>query len=162
MPKDVKFTQEELHELLDYDPNTGIFTHKINNRHGCFGKKAGCVRGDGYILIGIRKGHFLAHRLAWFYTYGTWPSEMIDHKDGNRQNNRISNLREATHAQNLQNARGRKRGGGLKGAHWHKERGKWKARIAQIHLGYFDSELDAHRAYIAAAKKYFGEFARAA
>jgi hypothetical protein len=95
--------KERLDELLDYSPDSGLFTWKVNRR----GKaKSGCIagskNGQGYILIKIDGKFYFAHRLAWLVTHGTFPINMIDHIDGNRENNKINNLREATAEQNME------------------------------------------------------------
>jgi len=86
---------------------------------------------------------------------------------GNRDDNRLSKLREATRAQNNQNTGRRKdNSSGLKGVSWHKGEGKWSARINVdkrcIFLGYYSTPREAGIAYEAAAKKSFGKFWRAA
>ncbi len=70
-------TQEELHADLNYDPETGVFTRRFSR--GRAGEEAGTVNGSGYREIRVRTQRYLAHRLAWFYVYGTWPKEQIDH-----------------------------------------------------------------------------------
>jgi hypothetical protein len=107
-----------------------------------------------------------AHRLAFALGHGRWADE-VDHVDGNRANNALSNLRECTRQQNQWNAR--KRGAApssrFKGVHWCKSREVWHARITVgyrgIFLGSFADEAEAGAAYLAAAQKYAGEFARA-
>jgi hypothetical protein len=106
----------------------------------------------------------LAHRLAWMLYYGREAPGMIDHRNGDRQDNRIENLRIATHSQNGANARRHSRNtSGLKGASWMPKRGKWQASITvrnkQIGLGYFDTKEEAHAAYLIAAREHQGEFA---
>ena len=89
-------TQEYLKSILDYDLDTGIFTWKINKAKRT---KIGDIAGwsyNGYREIEINDKKYKAHRLAWLYVYGEMPNKLIDHIDGNRSNNKISNLREAT------------------------------------------------------------------
>lgn len=98
-------TAERLRQLLKYCPETGIF-HWINRPsarvHG--GTVAGTKsKKDGYIRIKINKNSYLAHRLAWLHFYGYFPEKIIDHIDGSRSNNAISNLRDATPSINAQN-----------------------------------------------------------
>lgn len=157
---------QRLREILDYNPQTGLFSWRGNIRHSRMrlGDPAGTTNRLGYVSVFIDGGHYLAHRLAWLYTTGEWPSLFIDHIDGNPSNNALNNLREATQAQNCQNARGKNARAGVKGAY--RKRNKWTSTIrvagVNIHLGCFDTAEDASSAYAAAAKKYFGEFARAA
>lgn len=159
-------TRERLLELLHYDQNTGIFTWRVN-RGGRKAARAGSVAGhtrpDGYFEICVDRNRVLAHRLAWFYVHGRWPAEQIDHMNGIRLDNRLSNLREATQSQNNAN---RPPVSGLKGVYFHKRAGRWAAQIKQdgevTYLGLHDTPQQAHAAYCEAAERLFGEFARAA
>jgi len=157
-------TAERVRELFNYDPDTGLFTRRIAiGYRGRFrkGDVPGTDNKNGYIRIIVDYKKYYAHRLAWLHVFGYLPEE-IDHIDRNRSNNRISNLRPATHAQNLSNALRLRTKSGLKGAYRFQNR--WKSSITstgkQIHLGLFDTAEEAHAAYVAAAKKYHGEFAR--
>jgi len=95
-----KLTQDYLKECLTYDPETGIFTWNrrsishFKNSHGCniwnsrwSNKEAGCLSGDGYLLIGIDYETYKAHRLAFLYMDGYIPENYVDHKDKNKQDN---------------------------------------------------------------------------
>lgn len=148
-------TVARLKSLLHYDPETGVFTRRVARTNAPAGSIAGSKRDDGYLTIYI--GHaYTSHRLAWFYFYDRWPASQIDHINGNRSDNRISNLREVTRSQNSQNIGGAYRNNvssGLLGAYRH-EKGKWHARI-QLNgkansLGLFDTPEAAHAAYLAA------------
>jgi hypothetical protein len=159
-------TRARILELLKYDPRTGAFTWRVHrgNRH-CKGKIAGCVyTKGGYRLIGIDYKMYRAARLAFFLKTGRWAT--IDHKNCDTQDDRWSNLREATNSQNNANSRPKKnkRHSKLKGVTFHKGMKKFYARISvdgqRIDLGFFDNDTDAHAAYSNAATKYFGEFAR--
>lgn len=130
------------------------------------GEVAGNVNDHGYIRIGIDGRIYLAHRLAWFYCHGEWPLGGLDHANGMPTDNRIANLRLATHSQNLANSRARN-WAGLKGAYYN-PRYKHRMWVSQIkyggrshHLGYFETAEAANAAYLAAATKAFGSFARA-
>ncbi|MGY8831687.1 MAG: HNH endonuclease signature motif containing protein, partial [Pseudomonadales bacterium] len=96
-------TIERLKEVLDYSPETGHFTWRINKRRARTGDIAGSVVAHGYILIRVDQTRQLAHRLAWFYVHGRWPDKNIDHINGQTADNRIANLRQATCAENLKN-----------------------------------------------------------
>ncbi len=163
--------QAHVKEFLLYNEMTGIFTWKKRTSNRA---KIGAIAGsqsptDGYWRIGFNGSHFAAHRLAWLYVHGVLPPADIDHINGVRTDNRITNLRLATRAENLWN--GRPRTSGLKGTHLNKRRDTaglppWASSIHKggkdYHLGYFDTAEDAHSAYVKAATELFGEFARAA
>jgi hypothetical protein len=96
-------TQERLHALLRYEPTTGHFHWRYPRSGVQFSRPAGSVnKTHGYVVIGLDGRQFYGHRLAWLYVKGEWPLE-IDHKDGNRANNRIDNLRDVPHQANAQN-----------------------------------------------------------
>lgn len=150
LPYSTGLSQERLKELLDYNPNTGWFIRKrqINNR--CAGTIAGSFTEDGYITIGIDGERFLAHRLAWLYIYGEWPSNDIDHKDRDKSNNSINNLRLAIGGINNYNRDAQINNIlGVKGVKRHGN--KYIARRTinghTMYLGLFNSVEEAQRAY---------------
>jgi hypothetical protein len=153
-----------LKTLLHYNPDTGLFTWKYSNSDKpIIGTTAGTRHPHGYIRINIHKKMYYAHRLAWLYIYGELPKLEIDHIDRDPSNNRIENLRIATHSQNMSNAPKRRTNiCGLKGVCRHQNR--WMARITSqgrgIYLGLFDTAEEAYSAYLVAAKKFHGEFYR--
>lgn len=159
----------DLREYLNYDPASGVFTWKkrahARMAHNKVGMRAGLLGSSGYRYIKFGQKLYREHRLAFEFIYGVRPKE-VDHINGDRADNRIANLRAATHQQNLANCKNRKNNtSGKKGVHKHKD-GRWRARISvdgkSIHLGLFTSLDEAHAAYVGAAERYFGEFARAA
>jgi hypothetical protein len=159
-------TQQRLKELVHYDPDTGIFIWLSDKFNGIkAGDIAGGPNSEGYWRIYLDGMRLMAHRLAWLYVTGSWPTAQIDHINGIKGDNRLSNLREATNSQNHAN-RGRpvSNTSGLKGIDF--LRGKWRARVrfqrAMIHIGMFNTCEEACAAYGAAVVKYFGEFARIA
>lgn len=165
-------THTRLREVLEYDPATGSFRWKqrLSNRIA-IGDEAGVLNKTiGYRQISIDGADFWAHRLAWFYVSGGWPSESIDHIDGDQGNNRLMNLREATHAQNMHNARGHaghsSRFKGVSYSNDPKRRKRWVAQIMtdgrKRCIGRFATEEEARCAYNAAAVSERGEFARIA
>lgn len=165
--KAVFLRAEHLRDLLDYDPETGVFCWRnAAGRNGRIpaGTIAGYGSSDGHLQIRIGGRSFFLHRLAWLYVHGRWPAHQIDHRDGNPANNALSNLREATHAQNKWNEKAR-RCDGRKGVRRLGRR--WQAAIRiggghRLHLGTFDTADQAHAAYAAAALVHHGEFARLA
>lgn len=155
-------THARLRELFVYDRKSGNFIRRISTgRNGCHraGEHAGTIQNHGYLVITADKQRYVAHRLAWFYVYGVWPIGDLDHINEDKLDNRISNLREATRKQNMQNVRRHKHNtSGYKGVAWHSQRGKWRAYIfdsyQQIHLGLFESKEAAFAARSKAEKQY--------
>ena len=98
-----ELTQEFLKENLSYDPTTGIFTRLKALKKSQVGKPAGTVLPLGYVSIGLGGKVYYAHRLAWFYVYGVWPADQIDHVNRDKADNRFLNLREATRSINNAN-----------------------------------------------------------
>ena len=149
-------TQARLKELLSYDPDTGHFAWRTKHGKVRPGDVAGCPDKRGYLLIGIDRKLYKAHRLAWLYVYGAWPTKALDHIDGCTAHNAIANLREVTQSENMQNIAARKNSvSGHKGVSWDKARKAWVARIkiayAPRHLGRFACVDEAIAAYKAAA-----------
>ena len=120
--------------------------------------------GRRYVRIKINDRNYLAHRLIWVLQKGEWPDRDVDHRDGDGLNNRWRNLRLATVAQNLANARKRRNRTGYKGVRFHKASGRYQARIhiegREVSLGYYDTPEEAHAVYADQARRVFGEFAR--
>ena len=89
---------------LEYNPKAGVFVWARDNRgHARKGDIAGSLRAEGYVRIVVNGRKFYAHRLAWFFVHGVFPENKIDHKDGDRANNSISNLRSCDDGLNSQN-----------------------------------------------------------
>jgi len=158
-------TQSRLKERLHYDPETGVFEWLVKPRSAKKGEIVGGVGKNGYWRIAVDGERYLAHRLAWMYVYGKWPDDEIDHKNGNKLDNRISNLREASRSQNLANTKTRKDSThGLKGVSFHKRDGKYMTRIMaekkRIMIGYYLTAEAAHEAYRIASEHYYGDYAR--
>jgi hypothetical protein len=169
-------TADEVRALLDSDPETGVLRWKrregksrgisiFNVRWA--GKAAGATAVDGYIQIWVNGLLYRAHQIVWLLAYGVWPDGQLDHRDNNRSNNRISNLRLATPTQNSANAKRRiDNATGFKGVSICRATGRYRARIMvagkQLHVGRFDTREAAHDAYMAKARECFGDFARAA
>lgn len=158
-------SQEDLKSLLDYTSDTGIFIWRITPSNCiCTGDIAGNhSKQSGYIQIQFDNKIYPAHRLAWKYHYGIDPIYFIDHINGDRNDNRISNLREATNIENLRNSKKYSTNtSGFKGVSYHKGYGKWQARATmngkRIHLGWFDTPEEASVPYINFTKLNFNEF----
>lgn len=160
-----KLTADRLRELLQYNPETGIFTRRSKRGRYKAGAPTGCVSPIGYLQIRVDQKLYYAHRLAWLYAHGRWPVHMIDHIDGDKLNNRLTNLREATAQQNAQNVGKRSHNtSGLKGVYWDKERQKWGAAVGIDgrfkSLGRYSTREEAHAAYVRFVKELHGDFAR--
>lgn len=152
----------EAREVLAYDPETGILSSRIDRIHSPAGTPIGYPDGDGYLHARLLRRQYLVHRLAWLLTHGEWPSGEIDHIDGDRTNNRLTNLRPASRGQNCANRRasrdlpkGAYRQGNL-------FRAQLTFRRKVIRLGTFATAEQAHQAYLAKASELHGEFVRAA
>jgi hypothetical protein len=163
-----ELTPERLRELLSCDPETCVFTWRVSRGGHRAGDVAGCKNNNGYLRITIDGRSYLAHRLVRLYFRGKFPKPGYDtdHIDGDKSNNRLSNLRHATRSQNMANRPAHANNkSGLKGASFFKPLRKWHSQIQvggkKIHLGYFETAEAAHAAYIVAAQKYFRGYARA-
>lgn len=161
-------TQDRLRELLVYDPLSGEFTWLVNRLgSGGAGSRAGAFDGQGYRQIGIDGRIYREHRLVWLYVHGHWPVADLDHINRNRSDSRLANLRPATRSQNSANSGPpRNNSSGFKGVSLEKRSGRWHAYITvarrRQNLGRFDTAEAANAAYVAAAVRIHGEFARAA
>lgn len=151
-----ELTAERLREVLDYDPDTGVFTRKVRTGNVKIGDVAGSFNGKGYIRIGIDGRLHRAHRLAWLYVTGEWPKDQIDHINGDRGDNRLANLREVNNAENQHNLR-KARADNTTGFLGVSPRyGKFRAYIMvdgkNKHLGCFPTPEAAHAAYLEAKR----------
>jgi HNH endonuclease/AP2 domain len=157
-------TQAELKEVLEYNPDTGVFTWKktVNSR-AVAGSVAGGKNTEGYINLKINRKNYQAHRLAYLYMTGNFPENFIDHINHTKDDNRWVNLRDATNSQNQANAKKPiTNKSGYKGARWHKTNKRWCAEIRymkkKMHLGYYTTPEEASEAYKKKAIEIHGEF----
>ena len=158
-------TPDQVKSALTYNPDTGVFLwrfrtggdrHTKNFNARFAGKVAGGLHSAGYWVI----SGALAHRLAWLMMYRKWPDALIDHINGNKLDNRISNLRECDDAENAQNVAAHKGsssrhvGVSLNG---HSKSKPWQAHVCvsgkQHFLGYFETEAEALAARISGKQK---------
>lgn len=156
-------TQEELKSLFHYDPQTGVFTHRTTRGKGKAGDVSGKVNCHGYVEMRVFNKLFGAHRLAFLYMAGAIPERpyTIDHINGDKKDNRWSNLRVADYYQQSWNSPAHKHNkSGLKGAWPCKATGRWQSMLQsgprRIWLGRFDTAEEAHRAWIKAATEIRG------
>lgn len=148
-------TPERLRELLHYDAETGVFVWKVGRRGNVkAGDRAGCDNGtNGYRVLKVLGITYLEHRLAWFYMTGAWPDEDVDHRNGDRADNRFDNLRAATRKQNLENQKLHcDNTSGYRGVTMDKRTGRFVARIIHNRRGYHIGVFDTAEQAAAAAK----------
>jgi hypothetical protein len=153
-----KITASRLREVADYAPETGIFTWRIQRKKCSKGKRFGTMKNNGYLKAGIDGVTYTLHRLAWLYVYGEFPTEDIDHVDGDRTNNRIENLRSVCRSANLENQRkahARNKSTGVLGAYAHGNNfiSRIRVRGKDHYLGMFKTIDAAHTAYLAAKRQ---------
>ncbi|MBP8284818.1 MAG: HNH endonuclease [Chromatiaceae bacterium] len=152
-------TAEKVRELLDYDPETGVFTWRVAKGRKSKGMPAGCIDHYGYVQIGIDGTHYKGHRIAWLIINGSWPSEHIDHLNGIRDDNRIANLRKASRSINMQNQRVPVKGNtsGFLGVCWDNEKRSFLTQIRvkgkNKFLGRFADPSEAHAVYLDAKRR---------
>lgn len=146
-------TYEQLKSALDYDQETGVFKWKIRGGRSVVpGAIAGGDNGKGHISIGYKGKRYMAHRLAWLYTYGEWPKHQIDHINVNPADNRIANLRDVSHSVNKQNMRRARADSsiGLAGVSMNHKRYAAHIRLnsKRHYIGTYDTPEEAHSAYV--------------
>jgi len=156
-------TAERLRKKLKYDLDTGHFYWRRKWASGCRTDKpaGGPDCNKGYHVIKVDGRRYYAHRLAWLYTFGSWPLHYIDHINQDRSDNRIANLRPATESENSCNRIGMS-ASGVKGVYWTDE--GWATMIQKdgkrTWLGKFQSLEQARITYNAAAALLHGDFAK--
>lgn len=159
-------TPEELHALFRHNPKHRFLIRRVNQgRRGRAGDIAGGVSPKGYFQVSVFGRTYGAHNVIWCMVTGEWPNSEMDHRDGNKLNNRWDNLRLANSSQNQCNRRKSKSNtSGFKGVYWNKRHRKWRAKIGvfgkQKYLGFFKTPEAAFEAYKSAALELHGEFAR--
>lgn len=152
-------TQERLKELFKYSSETGEFTRIQRTGRFLPGTKVGCEDRHGYLNVSIDNIKYKLHRLAWFYYYGEWPINMLDHINHIPDDNRICNLRVVDCQENQRNEKiSTNNTSGVTGVWYRKDRGMWVAEIKvnykKINLGHFKNKEDAIKARKQAEKEY--------
>ena len=144
---------QAIRDYVSYDPETGLIWFKKTPKGGREGKPAGTIGLDGYVQVTLLQRQLKAHRVAWFLHYGEWPSEQIDHINGDRADNRIVNLR-VGNSVNQHNRKMPLPPSGVIGASYRKDRGRYQAVIrvnSKVkRLGCFGCPTAASVAYLAA------------
>jgi len=156
-----------LHEVLRYDAGR-LYWIKRPDPMACravVGQEAGRSAAGGYNDIQLDHCRMKAHHIVWALCHGEYPANFIDHINGDKTDNRIENLRLATGHDNAANKASAKGAtSAYLGVSFKTASKAWVAQISKlgkkIHLGLFDNELDAARAYNAAAIQLHGQFAR--
>jgi hypothetical protein len=164
-------TRDEVADLIDYDPQTGIFRwrkHRGSSATIKAGREAGRIAAHGYRQIFLKERRYYASRLAWLLVTGEWPQDQMDHANGVKDDDRFENLRPCTQSENMANCR-RSKGNttGFKGVSFvptHNGPNKYKAGIKKNNkpyfLGWFPTAEVAAAARVGAAAILHGEFAR--
>ncbi len=166
--KTMTLTVEKAKSLFRYDESTGLLSWRYRK-----GKKvprnlaAGYIDSEGYRVVRADGVNYRAHRIVWLMSFGRWPTHMLDHVNGDRADNRLSNLREATNSQNQMNKKRQARGAsGYKGVAIIRRRGRIQYRpgvtLNGKHrvFGYYDDPREAYEVYCREAVRAFGPFAK--
>lgn len=148
-------TYEDIAAVLRIDGN-GHLVWRVTRGNARCGCRAGRIDRQGYVSLQFAGVGLLAHRVVWLLVCGEWPVGMLDHINGDRSDNRISNLRIATNSQNQANRSLR----GFKGVTLHKKTGRFQAQCGKTYLGLYSNPVDAARAYDQEAARRYGQFAR--
>ena len=154
--------QSKLIDLFEY--RDGSLYWKVDRRVVKKGDKAGSVRHDGYCRIKIDQKDYLIHRVIFCMHHGYLP-DFVDHIDGNPSNNRIDNLRECSHAENMRNSKAPKTNKtGVKGVSWQSLAKKWQVRVQNnkkcFYFGLYDDKELAELVAVEARNNLHKQFAR--
>ena len=158
-------TQDYLKRILNYDPETGVWTWAVRKRpNSPPGSVAGSPNPKGYRQIKIDGSLYLCSRLAFIWMNNEWPGEHVDHINMDVADNRWLNLRSATRSQNGGNRRAYSSNSlGVKGI-FRRKSGKYHVQIQidkkKIHLGDYDTLEKAASVYANAAKESFRDYHR--
>lgn len=151
-------------EYFSYDRDTGVIRwKKSTGRRGKPGDIAGNIESKGYRRISFFGKSYGGHRIAILLATGEWPSQEVDHINGDRADNRLCNLREANRTVNGRNIHGpmAHNTSGFLGVYFHKKNRRWAAQIKvnkkSIHLGQFGTAEEAHACYLEAKRKLHPE-----
>ncbi len=149
-----------LKTVLSYEPETGLFRWLTNEGGVNIGTVAGNVNSNGYLVVGLKGAKYRQHRLAWFYHHGVWPTGTVDHRDCNRANNSIGNLRDVPQAVNMQNQRKAtsRSALGVLGVYWSERRQGFMAAISinkkKKRRGPYKTQERADAAYLDLKRKF--------
>ena len=145
---------EEARRLFEYNPDTGELTSKTHRRNMPKGTVVVSTTPYGYLRARVSGRLLLGHRLAWAIHYGEQPPAVIDHKNRDKKDNRIDNLRACSQAQNVQNSTGR--------GYSVMSNGKYQAAVKlngkRIAIGTYDTPEEANAAYLNKKKELHSSF----
>ena len=161
IPKKRNWTQEQVRQDFTVDEHNNLVWNSGPRK----GSLAGWSDPKGYVLVRYKEALVRAHNILWLYHYGVWPDFTIDHINNKPWDNRLSNLRKSTIAENMANQRLQsRREGKFKGVHKDKDKKNYYVKIKkhgqQQYVGSYTSELEAAMAYNIEAEKLFGKFAK--
>jgi hypothetical protein len=151
---------QDIKEYLSYNPDTGVFTRLTSSNRWKAGHTTGTLDKAGYTIIRYKGKQYKAHRLAWYYVYGSMPIHNIDHINEDKSDNRINNLRLDNRNNNTQNVSlpTKTSKSGLRGVHWCNRDKKWIAQLSvngrQICVARSDNKQEAYDAYLAAKREH--------
>jgi HNH endonuclease len=156
---------DRLRECFSYDAKTGILRWKIRpTTNVAIGDVAGCSDHRGYRYVRLDRQLLLAHRIAWAIHYRSWPEYDLDHRNMDKSDNRIVNLRLAARPQNNANAPALNHNGLPKGCYQLKGRQRWYSQIkidGKIkRLGTFATIEEAAAAFRREHRVIHGEFSQ--
>lgn len=142
----------QIKEELNYDPETGILTWSNDVKHNRRGMRAGCIIGNGYRAVRVGGRSYLEHRAIWCLVYGTNPTGVIDHINGVRDDNKLSNLRDITMSQNQHNRVKTNNKTGYMGVYQHGDQFQAMITVDNVlkYLGLYDTKEEASAAYMKA------------
>lgn len=148
-----ELTIEEIKEYFSYSPETGqVFWKKRPSNRVLIGAEVGNHNDQGYKICRFKGKALRVHHIVWALNTEELPKRFIDHINGKRDDNRIENLRIVSNSENLQNMKQ------ARGYTYHKKLNKWMAKLSvnkeHKYLGVFETEKEAHEAYLSAKRKY--------
>ena len=148
----------DLREFVEYLPDTGEFKYLYKSSNQAIGHiTRGTEHGGGYLVVSVKGKRYKAHRLAFYLVHGRWP-EQIDHINGIKDDNRLSNLREVDNQLNQWNTDKRNPKSGYKNVYWRAQRNKWQVKISTenglLYVGSFSCKEEANLAAIEARIRY--------
>lgn len=155
-----ELSAERVRYLFDYDKDRGVLVVRVSNSNRSTVGKVPSCNSSGYVRIRVDTILYKRSRVIWLHQTGRWPINHIDHINGNRSDDRIENLRDVSRKTNQQNMRKAysTSSTGLIGSHAHGQ--KYRAEISlngkNVHLGVFETAINAHEAYVKAKREFHG------